>query len=325
MNTPKIAYLILAHTDPLHLERLVNAIDYRSSIFIHLDKKSEINNFKKIKLPKSAKFINERVPVYWGGISIVKATLNLIKSALNSGEKLSHLVLLSGLDYPIKPTPIFYKFLTQNSQKQFIRLIDLANSRNPGIKRVTKYWFMEPFFFSCENKLIRASIQKLLYVTLSKKIPKNLRLAFGSQWWAITPECASFILRFVNENPSIWEFYQYSHVPDEHFFHTIVANSTFLQEAGGIQKGIKWSHEVSNIMLNFEGRNLILDDYEFLEDLSLNRKPTKQRMSQGLRDKLGELLTDSSFNYSSFFFARKFTTEQSSLIDLIDKNLLCKN
>jgi len=72
VSEPKICYLILAHADPAHLEKLVSTLDYKSRIFIHLDAKSEMSDFADIKLPKSAKFISKRVKVYWGGISMIK-------------------------------------------------------------------------------------------------------------------------------------------------------------------------------------------------------------------------------------------------------------
>jgi hypothetical protein len=94
MTTPKTAYLILAHTDPKQLERLTNAINYQARIFIHLDKKANHDEFKDIKLPHTAQIIQDRFKIYWGGISMIKATLSLIKAALNSEDQYSHLVLL---------------------------------------------------------------------------------------------------------------------------------------------------------------------------------------------------------------------------------------
>ena len=125
----------------------------------------------------------ERVKVYWGGFSMVKATLNLMKAALTSGEKFSHLVLLSGLDYPIKPSWAIYNFLTNHSNKQFIRFIDMQESPTPQMKRILHYWFMEPIFpFSFYiDKLIRSILQKLLGLGVFKKPLKNMAPPFGSQ------------------------------------------------------------------------------------------------------------------------------------------------
>ncbi|MFM2061629.1 MAG: hypothetical protein RLZZ507_1299 [Cyanobacteriota bacterium] len=319
----KIAYLVLAHHDPIHLERLIKSIDYQAHIFIHLDKKTNIDRYIHIAHIKSVAFISERIKVYWGGISMVKAILNLIKAALASNENFSHLVLLSGSDYPIKPVSTFYDFLKSNPDRQFIKITNLNESPLPSEKRLTNYWFMEPLQPFYNDRLFRQILQKIFHLGVTKKPLKNVSTAWGSQWWAITPKCAAFILQYLKQNPVFLNFYKYAHAPDEHCFHTVVANSPFLEKAGGFRKEIRWPHEVSNITLNFEGRIFIEDDYEFLEDLSLNRKPSEQRMSKELCNLMDTSLIRGAFSYSEFFFARKFTTEKSSrLLDLIDKNLL---
>jgi len=127
----KMAYLVLAHHDPIHLERLVKSIDYNAHIFIHLDQKTNIDSYIHIADMKSVDFIPERIKVYWGGVSMVKAILNLIKTALASKENFSHLVLLSGSDYPIKPVSTFYDFLKSNPDRQFIKLTNLNESPLP--------------------------------------------------------------------------------------------------------------------------------------------------------------------------------------------------
>lgn len=45
----KIAYLILCHTDPKHIRRLINKLTYKTDnrCFVHIDKKSNLVNFKK--------------------------------------------------------------------------------------------------------------------------------------------------------------------------------------------------------------------------------------------------------------------------------------
>jgi hypothetical protein len=319
----KMAYLVLAHHDPIHLERLVKSIDYNAHIFIHLDQKTNIDSYIHIADMKSVDFIPERIKVYWGGVSMVKAILNLIKTALASKENFSHLVLLSGSDYPIKPVSTFYDFLKSNPDRQFIKLTNLNESPLPSEKRLTNYWFMEPFQPFYNDRFFRLVLQKIFHLGVTKKPLNNVSTAWGSQWWAITPKCAAFILKYLEENPVFINFYKYAHAPDEHFFHTVVANSPFFEKAGGFRQEIRWPHEVSNITLNFEGRIFAENDYEFLEDLRFNRKPTEQRMSKELCNLMDTSLIRGAFSYSDFFFARKFTTNKSSrLLDLIDKNLL---
>ena len=318
-STPKIAYLILAHQDPDHLLRLTKVIKDRSRVFIHLDKKTDINSYLHIANNSSVKFIPKRHKVYWGGLSMVNATLELIKSALASGENYSHLVLLSGSDYPIKPIKDFYTFLSNNQDKQFIKFIDVSKSPLPSARRVTDYWFLDPLQPFVNDRFLTRFLEKILHtLKIKRKTTDDIFPVWGNGNWAITPRCASFIVKYIKQNPNFYRFYKYAHCVDEQVFHTIIANSPFLNDAEGAYEDFSRPFEFSNVTLNFMGRVFDKDDYQFLEDLNLGRKPTIKRLSKGMADR--DVCRD-SLDYHSYFFARKFTTERSSeLLDLIDKN-----
>lgn len=295
MAKKKIAYLILAHTDPRHLERLVNAIDYQAKIFIHVDKKSDIQPFKALKLPSSASFIDERVEIYWAGISMVEATVNLIKSALKSDERYSHIVLLSGSDYPIKSPVEIYEFLNQNQSKQFIRFCHIKLMK-PGLDRIEKYWFHDPLTplpFSID-KYLRKILARTLDTVFIRKKMKQLVPTFGSQWWALTPDCASYLVETLDNDMSILKFFRYSHAPDEVLFHTLIANSPYAQDAGGFVSNVEAPRQLAN--LHIIKIHKIFSDKDF---------PVVQK--------------------SKFFFVRKVTSKDSAkLIDLIDEKILGK-
>lgn len=294
----KIAYLILAHTDPQQLERLVHAINYKSRIFIHLDAKSEIEDFEHIRLPVSAEFINDRIKVSWGGISVVDATINLIKAALDAPESFSRLVLLSGQDYPIKPIHKIYECLSSQPNKQFIRFLDMVRSPYHS-RRASRYYFWEPLLTQSPtvDKNLRLTLMKLgIYLSpfVSRKPPKNMKLAFGSQWWALTPSCGTYIIDFLSENPEFRKFYTFSHAPDEQFFHTLVANSPYLSQTEGFQENVELPAlpKLSNLHI------VCLDKYFDEQDYSNLRSSDK-------------------------FFVRKVSSESSTrLLDLVDRNLL---
>lgn len=232
----KIAYLILAHTDPKQLGRLVHAINYQCRIFIHLDKKTNDEGFSKINLPENAEFISDRVKVNWGSFNMVKATLNLIKAALDSDEQFTHLVLLSGQDYPIKPAEDFYEFLIENPNKQFIKFINIEDSPEYYLKVASHYYFRDQWFpFDWLLRKVITKISEKQSLILKKPL-KNVNHAFGSQWWGITSQCASYILNFIQDNPYFMKYYKTYDCPDEFFFHTIIANSPFYNETDGFQK-----------------------------------------------------------------------------------------
>jgi hypothetical protein len=58
--------------------------------------------------------------------------------------------------------------------------------------------------------------------------------------WAITSELGRYMLQFVEQHPELIRYYRYCFAPDEHLFHTIVANSPFCARAGGIEPYVEY-------------------------------------------------------------------------------------
>lgn len=232
----KIAYLILAHADPKHFEKLVNAINYNARFFIHLDAKSDIKKFEQLSLPGDLVFIKDRVRVSWGSISMVDATLNLMQEALNSGEDFTHLVLLSGADYPMQSNPVIYDTFARNPQHEFIKYIDMRQSAH-YIKQIKQKWFKEQLFHT-SNKFLRncdKTIRQLANkLQLHNRWDNAVVPYFGSQWWAFTPGCANYILKYVKDQPEYYNNNKHSFSPDEHFFHTVVGNSPYSEKCDGL-------------------------------------------------------------------------------------------
>ena len=291
-----IAYLVLAHTDPGQLERLLHAIDYRCKIYIHLDKKTNDDPFTAIHWPGNATFIKDRVNIYWGGFSMVRATINLMRAALSDVGPFSHLVFLSGLDYPIRPVKKFYEMLISNPGKQFIRFINIKDSPEYYSKVASHFYFRDRWFpgdWLPRKVLTKVSEHQSLIL---KKPLKNVKHAFGFANWAITSKCAAYILEFIEKHPAFVKYYSTHDCPDEFFFHTIIANSPFFKETEGF--------------FPYQGRGTW--KYSFLHTF----RSTKY-------DKVYELGDFDEIKNSGKYFARKLTTERSlPLIDKINIELL---
>lgn len=234
----RICYLILAHSDPKHFEKLVNAVDYNSTFFVHIDSKTDIKDFQSLSLPKDLSFIRDRVSVAWGGISMIDATLKLIEAALSCGEEFIHLILLSGADYPIKKSSVIYDTFSKNPHHQFIKFIDMRESTH-YTSHINNKWFKEPII-KTSNKILKLTDKIVRNIGNRIKFRnswnKSIIPYFGSQWWAITPDCARYILDFLKRNPKYYTQNKYTFSPDEHFFHTIIGNSIYKEKSDGIQK-----------------------------------------------------------------------------------------
>ena len=149
----KIAYLILAHSDPEHLNSLVRELNYSCDIYIHIDKKSDIDKFKSIIVSENVYFIEKRIDVSWGSISMINAEMNLIDEVLKKQEMYTHAVFLSGSCFPIKNQKVIYEYFTSFIDKEFIKFIDMGESPEHYMKQINFKWFQTPFLHS-QNKYI---------------------------------------------------------------------------------------------------------------------------------------------------------------------------
>lgn len=67
--TDKHAYLIIAHNDPYCFHKLISLLDdKRNDIYVHIDKKSDINLFNNVKVKYSNIYFTNRIDVQWGFI-----------------------------------------------------------------------------------------------------------------------------------------------------------------------------------------------------------------------------------------------------------------
>jgi hypothetical protein len=218
---------------------LIRAIDHRASFFVHIDAKADLQPFVRRPVPENVVFVEPRVPVYWAGYSMVRAILAMMERALVSDEEFSHLVLLSGADYPIKPAPAIVDHLASSPRHEFIKYIDMHNSADHYMVQVLRKHYRDPVIAhtSKVNRFLDRAARKALN---SARIPNKWDSAtvpyFGSNWWALTPECCRHILTMSRRGSSYVAMNERTFSPDEHFFHTIVGNSKYSERSDGLQE-----------------------------------------------------------------------------------------
>jgi hypothetical protein len=125
----RIAYLILAHKHPEQLARLVHRLSTeKTSFYIHVDRKTDDETHAQMvrrlgNLP-NVHFL-ERQRVYLAHFSLVNATIKGLKEILNRDMRFDYIVLLSGQDYPIKPSSSVEKTFRENEPNSFMEYFPL--------------------------------------------------------------------------------------------------------------------------------------------------------------------------------------------------------
>jgi hypothetical protein len=230
----KVAFTILAHSDPIMLARLLRKLeDQRFLVFVHVDAKSDIAPFMfHARNIKNVTFVQKRITVMWAGYSQVQATLEMLKYAVReTTDQCSHYVLLSGADYPLTSNSKIADFFEANIGRQFIRRFIVTESGDARqVQRLRGRHFRElANRFSWKRKPLFA-LEQLLRLW-PRQMPDRLTIALGSQWFALTRNCVIHCLKEAEENADYRNFFKSTFAPDEMFFHTIVENSPFRLEA----------------------------------------------------------------------------------------------
>ena len=325
MNDKKIAYLILAHQDFENLHRLINRLDYKSDFFIHIDGKINIDELiERYKERKNIYFIENRLAINWAGFNMVLATNKLIKLALQTNINYSHLVLLSGGDYPIKNKEYIYDFFMKNENVEFIRAYSLNDSNCKHCEnRVIRHWFFDLNISknALVNKIYRKILTTILIIKNKRKSVlvnnKELDIYFGSQWWALTPSCARYILNYIENNKEINYYFKDTFAPDEIYYHTIVFNSPYCKNT--INKGVeKYSSK-------WKWNNLHYLKTDTLDCNYKNKNNIVKRVFGKFNGSISPC-TESDFEEvknSKYLYMRKVNTiESKKLLDLIDDIIL---
>jgi truncated hemoglobin YjbI len=218
----KLAHLILAHCQPEQLRRLVTKLAHGGAHFyVHVDKKTDISPFLSLTEIPNLVFIKNRIKVYWGGYSMVQATLNSFEEIIATGAAYDYVNLLSGQDYPIKSTAYIHQFLSDNPGKIFMNYLSVDKDWQEAIPRITRYHFINYNLPGGTYRLERM-INSLLP---QRELPVGIDAVGRSQWFTMVPEAMTYILQYMKHHKWIVRFFKLSWAPDEMIFQTILYNS----------------------------------------------------------------------------------------------------
>ncbi|GAB3342698.1 hypothetical protein GCM10027299_57750 [Larkinella ripae] len=252
----KLAHLILAHSQPDQLDRLIRALQHPGADFyVHIDQKADLAQFQKLEKYQNVYLVKKREKVAWGAYSIVKATLNGFEEILASGIPYDYVNLMSGQDYPLKSPEFIHSFLQQQPGTQFMEFLPVDTEWQEAISRVRNYHFND-YSFPGKHTLARL----LNAVLPQRKAPENLTFVGRSQWFTITLDAVKYISQYVKSHPNVCQFFRLTWGPDELFFQTILYNSTFKQSLRNDNlRYIDWSEKKAS------PKTLTLDDEPVLQ------------------------------------------------------------
>ncbi len=223
----RIAFILLCHKDPSGIiaqaNRLTAAGDF---VAIHFDGRAAPKDYDLIRTALGANpsvtFAKRRVKCGWGEWSLIDATLLAVQAAVDDFPRATHFYMLSGDCMPIKSAEYTHSFLDREDV-DYIESFDFFKSDwiKTGIKEerlIYRHWFNErntkPLFYASMN------LQKRLH--LARRIPSDIGMQIGSQWWCLRRRTIEAVLDFTKKRRDVMRFFRTTWIPDETFFQTIV-------------------------------------------------------------------------------------------------------
>ncbi len=257
----KIAIIMTVHNNIEQLHRLCKSLECENIFFyIHVDKKSNLDDFKTgLKDIKNA-YIYSEVKVYWADLSQVDATISLLKLAVK--DNCDYIYFISGVDVLIDKQKLF-KYAKEN--KNYMEVEALPNKNWGTDGRCNRYKFYHNIVnnitfikFNPRNRyymFINSCLIKLQKIfKTNRQFIKGYNPYSGANWFNINIELAKYIISMYPKTRKYFKFVQF---PDEMYVQSIVMNS-------------KYKNTINNKLLRYvdwvtgpeEPRILTYEDYE---------------------------------------------------------------
>ena len=283
----KIAYILLCHKDPegiiAQAQRLTAAGDF---IAIHFDARARREDHDLIRAALTTNpavtFAARRIKCGWGEWSLVEATISAVRAAVAAFPRATHFYMLSGDCMPAKTAEFAHAFLDR-SEVDYIESVDFFASDwiKTGIKEerlIYRHWFNE----RTQKRRFYTSLKLQRRFGLTRKVPADIQMQIGSQWWCLRRRTVEWVLDFVAKRRDVMAFFRTSWIPDETFFQTIVRH-------------LVPEHEISSRTLTFlmftdygipvsfynDHYDLLLSqDYLFARKISPDARDLKERLGK---------------------------------------------
>ena len=219
----RIAILIITYTSPVQTLRLIKRLDNGSfDFYVHVDSKLDIATHAQMLSLPNVFSVKRRIDITWGGYSLVEAIVSGLDDIEASGKKYDFIKLLSGQDYPIKPTTKIMDFFEKNRGKDFLYYQNFKTEWPDAMSRVEKYHFTE-FTFRGKHHL-----EKFINTVSPKRtLPIPIELYGKETFWLLTPEAAFYAKNYIKSHPALQKFMRMTWGCDEFIFHSIILNSQY--------------------------------------------------------------------------------------------------
>lgn len=233
--------LIMAHKNITQLVRLILKLNSDFYCLVHLDNKTNISLVEKNTLDSlNNTFICKNpMSVNRADFSMIQVVRMMFAESLEIERvynlNFSYYVLISGMDYPLKPQKDVKLILDSNFPKPILN-VDLPCDSDMVKNIFKRFRFVK---FHTNNPLKKIQFTLIWYVIMSplylteyvftffRNRPANLMINLdivpitGNAWWILSKSDLNEIFSYLESNRILHNIYKYLLTPEEHFFQTL--------------------------------------------------------------------------------------------------------
>ena len=215
---PRLACVVLAHADPIHVRRLVHALD-PFPVFLHCDRSTPAPVFEAMvrDLPSRCTSL-PRMATGWAKWENVVAEIEGYRAALRQTDA-SHIALLTGSDYPLRATSDIESLMAAHEGRSFAEYHPLPYGQwgaSGGFDRLRyRHW---------------AYRKRMLRLPVPRRLPAGVRFAGGSQLKVLAREHAAAVVAAADAHPELVRFFRRSWVADETFVGTVLSTPALVPD-----------------------------------------------------------------------------------------------
>lgn len=330
----KHAIMIMAHKNFGFLRHLIEYFSRDCYVFVHVDKKSSITREEQACLAAMPQVsgVYRKYSVHWGGFSILKCELFLLREAMRSSDA-DYFHLISGQDYPIKPLSTFLEFFEKNKGKEFIRYANIPHPRwdHYTFSRFQYYYPYDWFGKSTEEskRIVNKLVDWQKKHGIKRRIPDHFEHLYGStQWFSITRKAVETLLDYTRRHPAFYRRARWTFASEEFYVATVLVN---LLPKKDIERRdlrcIRWIRENGNYPANlgFEHFHVLAEQEtnlfarKFEEPMCVPLIPLIDKYL--LKDQDSDISKTGGWNYDGlqqYHYEASFAALISSLCKLLD-------
>lgn len=259
--------------------------------------------------PENVQVVRPHVDTKWADFSCIEASIRTLRLLYSGVKKPDWFIYLSGSDYPIKPAHRILTDLQNSSFDAHIQHLPL------GYKNYPTWWQKICFKRTCSIKVTLPWITRRLKLIkrnhwFSHPLITQGRLPYsdhfrpygGEAWFCANHRAAQAILDFHDADRVFAKHCRQILVPEETYFHTVLANRPELKLSNNYFRYIDWS---SDQYLN--------------RPLTLDKVPDSQG-GNGSHPRILTMIDLPHILKSDAHFARKFEDQSNSdILNELDK------